>query len=129
MSNTPKKTFKDTKLGKELAQLKKEMAPMSWIQRIDHIWTYYKEYIIVFLVGIVILTGLITSMFNGVKDAKVVGILANVHVGQDCMNFLSQDYAEELGLDDPELAKKEKRFLVYKDDRLEILKEFCNRME
>lgn len=32
-------------------------------------------------------------------------------------------------LDDPELAKKEKRFLVYKDDRLEVLKEFCNRTE
>ena len=100
MSKTPKKTFKDTKLGKAICKFRDELKPMSWKQRIEHIWTYYKEYIILFLVFAIMTTGLITSAISGTKDYYVTGILVNLNVEQDGMNFLSQDYAKELGLKD-----------------------------
>ena len=106
MSKTPKK-FKDTKLGKGIYQLRDELKPMSWKQRIDHIWTYYKEYIFLFLILAIISVGFITSWFTGRKDSYVTGILVNLNVEQDGMNFLSRDYAQKLGLKDTDLVEIE----------------------
>ena len=106
MSKTPKK-FKDTKLGKELCKLRDEMKPMSWKQRIDHIWTYYKEYIFLFLMLTIILTGFITSWITGREESYVTGILVNLNVEQEGMNFLSRDYAEKLGLENTDLVEVE----------------------
>ena len=107
MSKTPKKKFKDTKLGKELCQLRDEMKPMTWPRRIEHIWTYYKEYIILFLAFAIVMTGLITSMFTGTKDSYLTGVLVNLNVEQEGMNFLSRDYAQKLGLKDTDLVEVE----------------------
>ena len=79
MSKTPKKTFKDTKLGKELCKLRDELKPMTWPKRIDHIWTYYKEYIILFVAFSIVMVGFISSMFTGRKETYVTGILVNLN--------------------------------------------------
>lgn len=107
MSNTPKKTFRDTKLGKAINKFLDELRPMSWKQRIDHIWTYYKEYIFLFLLGSVVTIGLITSALTGTKEYYVTGILVNLNVEQEGMNFLSRDYAQKLGLKDTDLVELE----------------------
>lgn len=107
MSKTPKKTFKDTKLGKELCKLRDELKPMTWPKRIDHIWTYYKEYIILFVAFSIVMVGFISSMLTGRKETYVTGILVNLNVEQEGMNYLSQDYAQKLGLEDADKVRVE----------------------
>lgn len=105
MSKTPKKKFKDTKLGKELTTLRDQLKPMSWKQRIDHIWTYYKEYILVFGVFAMVLVGLITSAISGAKDPKITGILVNLSMEQKGMNYIAEDYVEYMGLKDEDMVR------------------------
>lgn len=108
MSETPKKSFKETKFYKELIQLRDEMKPMSWKQRVDHIWTYYKEYIGVFALLLFVLTGLITSSIEAQKDTIITGVMVNITIEQEGFNYLSTDYAEKL-----DIGKNQKVSLEY----------------
>jgi len=110
MSKTPKKTFKDTKLGKELKKLRDEMRPMSWKQRIEHIWTYYKEYILVFAAFAIVLVGLISSSISNLKDPELTGIFVNLMVDPAGMDYVSEDYAEHLGIKDKDLVRVESAY-------------------
>lgn len=93
-----KKKFKDTTFGKELIKLWNDLKPMTWNQRFDHIWTYYKEYIGLIALLIFVCTGLITSTIAAQRESVVTGIMVNVTVSQEGFNYLSTDYAEYLGV-------------------------------
>ena len=108
MGETPKKKFKDTKFYKEIIQLRDEMKPMSWKDRVDHIWTYYKEYIGVFALLIFVLTGLISSSIEAQKDTIITGIMVNITIEQEGYNYLSTDYADKL-----QIKKNQKVALEY----------------
>ena len=118
MSKTPKKKFKDTKLGKELKSLRDEMKPMSWKQRIGHIWTYYKEYILLFFMLGVVLFGLISSSISNLKDPKIAGIFVNLMVDPAGMDYVSVDYAKHLGIEDTDLVRVE---TAYFEDPLVVV--------
>lgn len=112
MQNNPQKLslkekFKQSKLGKELISLREEMKPMSWKQRFDHIWTYYKEYIGLIALGLFITIGLISSMISANKNAVVTGIMVNITMDQEAYNYLSTDYADYLGLSDSDEVRLE----------------------
>lgn len=107
-----KKTFKQTKFYQELRKLRDEMKPMSWSQRIDHIWTYYKEYIGLFALLIFILTGLISSIISAQKEVVITGIMVNITIDQEGYNYLSTDYADHLQItDDQKVALEYTSFL------------------
>ena len=93
-----KKTFKDTAFGREVIKLLNDLKPMSWKQRIDHIWTYYKEYIGVASLLIFVCVGLITSMISAQRERVITGIMVNITMTQEGFNYLSTDYAEYLDI-------------------------------
>ena len=89
--------FKKTKLVQGFIKLKNDMKPMTFKEKCEHLWEYYKEWlIVVFLVfmGISLLTTIITSRN---KDVLVAGMMVNLEVKQEGMNYLRGEYAEYLG--------------------------------
>lgn len=102
-----KKTFKQSWVYQEIIKLREEMKPMSWSQRIDHIWTYYKEYIGLLALVIFISTGLITSIVRAQREVLITGIMVNLTVDQEGYNYLSEDYAEYLEIKDKEKVRLE----------------------
>ena len=108
MSKTKKPSkFKESKFYQEIKQLREEMKPMSFKERVDHIWTYYKEYIGLIALLLFITTGLITSMFRANKEVIITGIMVNVAVDQEGMNYLVEDYASSHGIKDADKVKLE----------------------
>lgn len=97
-----KERFLNSKFWKEIQQLRKEMKPMTFRGKVDHIWTYYKEYIGLVVLFLVITSGLIFSMVTAKdrRDSVVTGIMINIVADQEGMNYLSVDYAKHLGLED-----------------------------
>jgi len=69
--------MKETKLYKHLQTLKKNLEPMTWPQRIDHIWTYYKEMIIITVVTLIILIGVGSAMLTPKKELLMGGMFIN----------------------------------------------------
>ena len=73
------------------------MRPMTWSKRIDHLWTYYREYLWVVALAVILLGAVISSLINLSKDTLVTGMVVNITVEQKGMNYLAEDYAAYIG--------------------------------
>ena len=81
------------------AQEKERMAGMTFLEKLDHIWTYYREYLWIVVVAVILIAAIITSTINLIfKDQVVTGIAVNITFEQAGYNYLTEDYAEELGV-------------------------------
>lgn len=78
---------------------KERMRDMTAKERLEHLWTYYKEYLWIAAVVVILICATITSLINLIfKDSVITGMMVNVTVEQRGMNYLSEDYAEKLGV-------------------------------
>lgn len=78
---------------KELERLR----PMTPKQRVDHLWTYYKDYLWVAAVVVLLICAMISSIINLSKDVLVTGMMVNITIDQEGYNYLSEDYAQKIG--------------------------------
>lgn len=85
------------KLKQGWAQEQQRMENMNWKQRIDHLWTYYKEYLWIAAVVLILLCAMVSSFINLGKDVLVTGMMVNLTIDQTGYNYLSEDYAEKIG--------------------------------
>lgn len=92
--------FKNTKFYLGCVKLLRDLKPMTWQKRVDHIWTYYKEYIYCFCIAMVFVAFFFTAVGKQTEESLVSGIIVNVSLDQGGMNYLSQDYKAELAPDD-----------------------------
>ena len=73
-----------------------ELKPMTWKQRIDHIWTYYKEHMFIAGMILVVIAAIISSAINASKENLIYGMMINISITQDGYNYLEGDYFEDL---------------------------------
>ncbi len=92
VKNSVRVTWKDEK---------ENMKGMTFREKVDHLWTYYKEYLWIGAVVLLLLVGVVTSVINAVfRETIVTGINVNVHMEQAGMNYLSKDYHAKIGARD-----------------------------
>ena len=89
--------IKQSKIYTGLQKLGSDLKPMTWKQRIDHLWTYYKEYLWLVAVAVIFLGGIIASFVNLGKQTVVNGMMVNIAIDQRGYDYLSTDYAEKIG--------------------------------
>ncbi len=88
--------FKKSEFVKECKKLGSELKPMTFTQRVDHLWTYYKEYLwIAVFVGVFLAAG-ITVLNHQKYDTLVSGMMVNISISQEGFDYLSEDYLEKL---------------------------------
>lgn len=88
---------KRKKIIPSFKELKEDMKDMSFKEKADHIWTYYKGYLLgVLFVGLVVAI-VITGIVNSNRQVEVCGILVNGRIDQKGYNYLTKAYAEALG--------------------------------
>lgn len=80
------------------AELKADLKPMTFKQKVDHLWTYYKGYALGALVVALIVIMTVTAYINASKQIRVSGMMANVSMTQEGYNYLTKDYHKKLGL-------------------------------
>lgn len=83
-----------------LKKLKQDLKPMTFRQKVDHIWTYYKSMVIV-LVLIIMGFSLVLTIANN-KSAKLLigGISVNVDLSEEAENYLGEAYLKKIGTGD-----------------------------
>lgn len=99
--------IKSSNFYKDIQKLREEMKPMTFKQKVDHIWTYYKDYILVSLPFLLIIVGLIASSISNATEKVVTGIMVNITIDQEGFNYLSTDYEEYLGIEKGQEVKLE----------------------
>ena len=67
------------------------LKPMTFSQRVDHIWTYYKEHMVLALVAIIILLGVVISLLNAQIDTIFSGTVANLDLTQAGSDYLQEE--------------------------------------
>lgn len=89
--------FKQTKFYKGCVKLLNDLKPMTFKQRVEHLWMYYKDYLWVVALVVIFICAGITSFINQGKEVLVSGMMVNITIEQEGYDYLSVDYFEELG--------------------------------
>ena len=102
-----KTDWSKTYFYEDMKRLKQELKSMTFRQKVDHLWTYYKAYFLVSLPILLVIVGLIAAPLSQ-KDKVVTGVMVNITIDQAGYNYLSTDYEEYL-----QLSKKQAVGLEY----------------
>lgn len=96
----------DTKELKGWRKLWADMKPMTFSQKVDHLWTYYKEWLLIGFILTVSVCAVVTGIRNTSKDVVLSGMLVNISISQQGMDYLNVEYLESVN-GDPETQKVE----------------------
>lgn len=80
-------------------ELLEDLKPMTFGQKLDHLWTYYKEYLLVVFLAALVIAITITGIINNSKEVLFKGMMVNISISQEGYRYLSDDYLTALGGD------------------------------
>lgn len=107
--------MKELSFFSQLKKLKTDLPGMSHKEKLVHIWTYYKWLIPVFLIIVMLVSIVISSVTNLNTVKMMAGISVNVNLSDEAETYLREDYREVLGL----TSKKQK--VVFTETNIENL--------
>ena len=84
-------------MNKGFAALREALKPMTGMQRIEHIWNYYKELILIALIVVFLIVVAIISLVNAGVEVLFSGAFANVDLSADGLEYVQDDYYDRLG--------------------------------
>lgn len=82
---------------RNLKNLKKDMENMTYGEKLNHIWTYYKWILVVVLILIMAVSVLLASVENKRKITLLGGVTVNVELSEEGRAYLSDDYLQIVG--------------------------------
>ena len=77
-------------------KLKEDLSRMTFKEKVQHLWTYYKSTLLIAIAAIALLSIVITSVINVNKDIIVSGVSVNVYLSEEGQQYLSDDYYEKV---------------------------------
>ena len=78
-------------------ELLEDMKPMTFAQKVDHLWTYYKEYLLIAVFVAVLLVMSVSSFMNSAREPLLQGMMVNLTITQEGFDYLTQDYFDKIG--------------------------------
>ena len=79
------------------SELREDLKTMTFWEKVDHLWTYYKEYLLLVAIAAALGVGIVSMVINANKETLVLGILANAPMSAEGKLYLEADYAEKVG--------------------------------
>lgn len=92
--------FKETPVYIGFAKLAADLKPMTWNQRVDHLWTYYKGFLFVLAVVVLTLSVVVTMISSQADEIVVGGVVVNTGLHPDGMLYMTDEYKAEIAPDD-----------------------------
>ncbi len=82
-----------------LKELKEDMQGMTFKEKADHLWTYYKEWLIVLVIGVLMICVTVSSIQNLSKNIVCSATYANITMTPGGMRYMTEEFAKDLGVD------------------------------
>lgn len=89
--------MEENRLKHHLKKLKADLAPMTWPQRLEHLWTYYKWVLAAVIAAAVLLNIVISSVISANTEILISGMAINAPVDEAGYDLLSEKYLAHLG--------------------------------
>lgn len=80
-----------------LKQLRENLSKMTFKEKVDHLWTYYKSTLLITVILIIAVSIIVSCLINVNTKTVVSGITVNVYLDEDGMQYLGDDYYEKVG--------------------------------
>lgn len=78
-------------------QLKSDLAPMSWKERLDHLWTYYKGALLWVIFGIAVITIGVNAIIQSQEQLLFAGATVNVELSEEGYAYMTDGLKTHLG--------------------------------
>ena len=91
--------MKDNKISNWFRKLQQNLKPMTFSQKIDHLWTYYKYHLWILALFLIFAAAGITGIINAGKEVMISGVIVNVGISNKGYSYLSDEYADVLNID------------------------------
>ena len=85
------------KLKEYFAQLKVDLKPMTFREKVDHIWTYNKELILIAAGTLFVVISLLVAFIQK-PDVVFCGFMVNAELNEEGTAYLTTDYGQLLGV-------------------------------
>lgn len=82
---------------RNLKSLKKDMENMTYGEKLNHIWTYYKWVLVVVLILIMAVSVLLAVIENKRQITLLGGVTVNVQLSEEGKAYLNEDYKQIIG--------------------------------
>lgn len=89
--------FKRSKFWQGLVKLHNDMKPMTFSQKLEHLWEYYHDYLWLVGAAAIFICAGFTVLSHQSKETLVSGMMVNISIRQEGMDYLTTDYLEKLG--------------------------------
>lgn len=77
-------------------KLKEDLSRMTFKQKVNHLWTYYKSTLLIAVIAIAVISIVVTSIINVNSDIIVSGVAVNVYLSEDGKQYLADDYKDKV---------------------------------
>ena len=91
--------MKGNSLKESWRRLRSDLKPMSFPKKIEHLWTYYKGYLLPVGIFAAIIAVVIVGINNRNKELVLSGQVVNVTLSENGFDYLSSVYATEMRID------------------------------
>jgi len=79
-----------------IKKLKEDLSRMTFKEKVDHLWTYYKSTLLIAIIAIVAVSVVVTSIINVNSDIIVSGAAVNVYLSEEGQQHLKDDYYDKV---------------------------------
>lgn len=80
-----------------MKKLKADLKNMTWKQRWEHLWTYYRWVIIVAVMAVMMISVIVSCVINLNTNTLVAGVCINVELDETGHNALTEDFKAKYG--------------------------------
>ncbi len=84
------------KLKEKLKQLKQDLSGMSWKDRLDHLWTYYKFVLLIAVLTVGIIAFIVNIIITQCTTLVAGGLALNVNLTDEGRTYLEEEFYEQV---------------------------------
>lgn len=82
-------------LKKHFSEEKARLKDMTWREKLDHIWSYYKEYMFIALMLVIIAAVAISAVMNSDLEYYACGVMSNVELTREGHAYLTDQFHDQ----------------------------------
>ena len=82
-------------LKSHFKKLGEDLKTMTFPEKIDHIWTYYKEYMFVALMLVIICVAIVSAIGNADMQYYNCGVMSNIELSRQGHTYLTDEFFEK----------------------------------
>ncbi|MBQ3251978.1 MAG: hypothetical protein IJB02_01880 [Oscillospiraceae bacterium] len=84
------------KVTPNFRELMADLKPMTFSEKVDHLWSYYKEWVLIMIIVGLIVSIAITGFINANKEYLFKGMMVNISMSQEGYHYLTEDLFAKL---------------------------------